>query len=525
MHQNSLLSLWLALILLPSTRADRVAEGTVTPRGTDTSVEYKVVARKIPGTNKISYRMQLRAKEGGQNACFWVCSMLQFDLPAVGETSVPQVELRKDGGTDLGKPDGCWTCVTNGTVMKRPSVHFGCNRICLNDTAWHDAFNVPESTDIVFTTPTGSRQSVLDRDIASIYFDILQDDGPDCPKVSSCIANTANGQLNVNLTPVPHGTWLPGRHPWVNLWVGTVVGLMQHGQCFQTPEGSRANGDSALYCAVLRCEVGNWVTMDEPGDYRVRLTAEIFGASPGSRLHLTIPTQFSLAMIADIEGRAKVDQPFLIDSVSGMEYMTLEIGSSTPNVEGQTVRLVGEVRALESGARYNAGDLMYGISLGHVTDTTPPVIDRVAARRVSTQTGDVAHVRVTARDSFSEISNVSARLGTNAPVFLSHVNADSGVDLFEGNVGPLAGDTVVLAVSALDEGGNEATTTETLWLAELAAQLRGRDLVLTWNVLSAALESAATLSSPWISETGASSPFTVAVQPGARFFRLRRVGP
>ena len=406
--------------------APLMTTGTVNVPGGG-KLSYTISAQKVPGTNKVSFWLDLVNNET-DDITIIACAMLRLDKP---NKMMPQYTVEKTNGS--------WVCMPDGKISRPPGFHFGCKRI-----------TVPKKTDgIPGTTQAFDVTGELDepfqqRDIAAIYWDILKD----CPLDSSC--NVFN-RANVNLTPNTIDVITNSANIWGGNWF--------------RPECLSSNDDHCVDVAFW--DVGNWITMEFPDFYPARITGEITGVPMGTSLTLTLPDKSPITYSNSFSNTIPISETFTIppdhDAIA-----TLRVND--PVIEGTIIRFEADVEGDIGNPIYEAGEFMYGVDINFFQDNQPPNIDLINIRPVS-PTGSLSF-QISSTDSATmpSAAALTTTVGSVQQItdlsFSDPVVNENGMIQFEGTVGPFPINSVVnYNILVVDTVGNVASHSEAIFVS------------------------------------------------------------
>lgn len=337
---------------------------------------------------------------------FHVCSMFSFEMPLDEE-----IETYRNRETDdwerycqwgpsyrIVKVDDEYICEQTGTnAPKAPYVnlHFGCREVTIGSNnslgqfAW--AIDIPnlklpditciqnpefgEYNDFqnIKLSAEAQDDDAMTWNLVDLYIDVL--DGA-CEMTSSCSFNGL--ATNFYLSP---GTL--ESDGFANAWAATPQAI------------KKKDEPDPVSTGVI--EVGNWSTMDTPGNYPVRLLGRLTGAPSGSVLTIRYPANLpgtDSTIIYD-------DTTYVVDTLSNCVGDTVSIDFdfmitpypealmtfdfSLPNSDcgdsienGDVVQFMGNVFTRDTFLIYDSAAVLYGVNIPYLCDTTAPSIDSIS---------------------------------------------------------------------------------------------------------------------------------------------------
>ena len=391
--------------------------GWLNPPGPGSRLDYKVTARKVPGTSAdLAFWLEL-FNTTDQPITVFACAMLRLDKPDI---TMDQYVISKEGGV--------WDCEAAGTVSRPPGYHFGCRRVTVPPKGADGKPGEATAYDVVRTLS----QSFETADVSSVYWDVLED----CPVTPACqnIIDTKLDKPDVNVSPAVSDIITNA----ANVWGGSIV-----------PEG--------LDSVNAYFELGNWVTMMAPDEYPARFVGSITNAPPGSRFTLTLPDT-SFTWIAPAHGVIDIDEPFVIPfDMEAIGILSFE--PAAPMAEGSEWRFDVDVVAEPGNPLWAAGEHMHDVQLTAAQDRVPPEIETATVVLV----GNRLLVDVLASDVTTMAAAASIRVQTPQGfdmVFPVDFAAPAMVEErthFRSEVGPLPpAEFVTWELQVADENGNVA---------------------------------------------------------------------
>lgn len=412
--------------------------GWLDPPGPGERLDYKVTARKAPGTAAdVQFWLELFNKTDAPVTVI-ACAMIRLEAPAV---SMPQYTISKSNNT--------WSCQAAGTVDRPPGFHFGCKKVTVPAK---DAEGHPGKAAAYDVTRTLA-QSFETGDITSVYWDVLED----CPLTPACEALLAAAldRANVNLSPA-NGDVISNA---ANIWGGAA-----------TPECL----DPVTSCASF--DLGNWFTMELPGTYPARFVGNIFHAPPGSSFRLELPDQ-TLEWLTPADGVVDINFPFLVppeaDALAHLTFTPL-----APLPEGTVWRFDLDALAEPGNTLWQPGEHMHDVSLTWVQDSVAPEFRRAEVFWPAPDAPLV--VDLAAEDATTMAVAASIRVRTpegfdqTFPVDFAEPAEIDRLTLFQDTVGPIPGaGPVTFDLTVVDENGNQANLSGTVTPSGIAVPALG----------------------------------------------------
>jgi hypothetical protein len=410
---------------------------------------YRVSVRKIPGTEKVDFRLKFNSPTGATNACtFIACAMIRLNRPDI---SMPQYIANLSwlwpGPTE-------WSCTRSGNVNRPPSYHFGCAYVTVPVGAKNVYAHktIADLKGVVPNPPDAWTQA----DLNAVYWDALQNYPMKAGSECGPPGPGPFGVVNVNASPSNSDIITN----YANIWGGNST-------CAEKLLTQSSGGQKF----VARQDTGNWFTMTYPsalsgGTYPVTLSLE---ASGGPGVHPDGTYTFimdpgtvlgTLTVSGGVASPLNIDMDLAVRSPS----MTIKFQSNGPVPSGTMFGVRGTVTARQDipvmGANgtyvpYHAGQFMYALDQGFMADDDTPVISSV----FTSGGGSGLTVYATASDATSSIAyayaDVTLADGTSQRIPLTYLGGDEQSTFnFSGQ---LPSNTVSYSVTCADECDNLAT--------------------------------------------------------------------